>query len=157
MTLTRSLLVAATVTTGLSAGLFNAFSVAVMPGLARVDDRAFVETMRAINVAILNGWFAVVFVGPVLLIGAGVVAQWGDGSPALPWTVAAGALYAATLAVTGGANVPRNVRLDAPPPGQPPSATRAAFERGWVRWNLVRTVTATAAFAALVIAVALVV
>jgi uncharacterized membrane protein len=47
-------LVAGTVTTGLMAGLFAAFSYAVMPGLARTDDATFVRSMQRINVAILN-------------------------------------------------------------------------------------------------------
>ncbi|MDT7600077.1 MAG: hypothetical protein QOK26_2154, partial [Pseudonocardiales bacterium] len=33
---------AATVTTGLMAGMFFAFSFSVMPGMARADDRTFV-------------------------------------------------------------------------------------------------------------------
>ena len=59
-------LLAATVTTGLMAGLFAAFSYAVMPGLGRAGDAAFVEGMQKINVAILNGWFGICFGGAVL-------------------------------------------------------------------------------------------
>ena len=56
-------LVLATVATGLGAGLFYTFSVAVMPGLRRADDATRVRTMQGINIAILNGWFALSFVG----------------------------------------------------------------------------------------------
>ena len=52
-------LVAATVTTGLMAGLFAAFAYAIMPALDRAGDRTFIETMQRINIAILNDWFMV--------------------------------------------------------------------------------------------------
>ncbi|MGH3838754.1 MAG: hypothetical protein ACRDSG_06445 [Pseudonocardiaceae bacterium] len=56
-------LVAATLATGLQAGLYYAFAVSVMPGLRRIDDRAFVEAMQQINVAIINPWFFLSFFG----------------------------------------------------------------------------------------------
>ena len=39
-------LVAATITNGLMAGLFAAYSYAVMPGLGRTGDATFVEAMQ---------------------------------------------------------------------------------------------------------------
>jgi uncharacterized membrane protein len=48
---------------GLFAGLFFAFSIAVMPGLRRAGDRAMVEAIQGVNVAILNPLFALVFMG----------------------------------------------------------------------------------------------
>ena len=59
-------LVAATMTTGLMAGLFYAFACSVMLGLNRTDDRTFVGAMQRINVAILNAWFLVSFVGALV-------------------------------------------------------------------------------------------
>ena len=41
----------------LIAGLFYSFSVAVMTGLARADDRTFIDTMQRINRAIQNPMF----------------------------------------------------------------------------------------------------
>ncbi|MFB7268326.1 DUF1772 domain-containing protein, partial [Streptomyces nojiriensis] len=63
-----STLIAATITAGLISGLFYAFTVAVMPGLARSTDRTTVETMQNINKAILNGWFMLAYLGAPLLI-----------------------------------------------------------------------------------------
>jgi uncharacterized membrane protein len=54
-------LFAAVLTTGLMAGLYLTFSIAVMPGLARRDADTFVSSMRAMNSAILNPWFGLVF------------------------------------------------------------------------------------------------
>jgi uncharacterized membrane protein len=137
-------LVATTVTTGLMAGVYLAFSIAVMPGLARNSDRTYVEAMRGMNAAILNGWFAVVFGGP-LLLGIVTVATGLD-EDYFGWVLVALVLYVATLAVTGVVNVPLNNRLDTT---EPVEGARALFETRWVRWNVVRTVLCIASFIAL--------
>lgn len=148
-----SLLVAATLTTGLTAGLFAAFSYAVMPGLRRVDDRTFVIAMQRINLAILNRWFAAVFGGALLFIVVASAAHAFAGDWAiLLWVTAALVLFGATLAVTAGGNVSLNDRLGASGEADQVvdiSRTRAEFEAPWVRWNVVRAVTSTAAFACL--------
>jgi uncharacterized membrane protein len=54
MTLDDVVLVAATVTMGLIAGLFYAYACSVMLGLRQTDARTFVYAMQRINVAILN-------------------------------------------------------------------------------------------------------
>ena len=56
----------ATVTMGLMAGLFSAFAYSVMPGLGQTDGRTFVDAMQRINVAILNGWFFIIFIGAMV-------------------------------------------------------------------------------------------
>ena len=148
-------LVAAVITNGLMAGLFAAYSYAVMPGLGRAGDRTFVEAMQQTNAAILNGWFGICFGGAVVFAGAAVLLHLGR--PGLPWIVAGLVLYVAVLAITLGINVPLNDRLAAA--GDPatladPAAVRAAFEGVWVRWNVVRAVCSTAAFGCLVGALA---
>ncbi|HYN97594.1 MAG TPA: anthrone oxygenase family protein [Pilimelia sp.] len=143
-------LVAATVTAGLSAGLFVAYANSVMPGLARGDDRTLVVAMQNINVAILNGWFAASFAGaPLLTALAAVLHATGPTRPALPWIGAALLLYALALAITFAGNIPLNDRLAAA--GEPDrigdlAAVRAAFEAAWVRLNLLRAVTHVASF-----------
>ncbi|GAA3021346.1 DUF1772 domain-containing protein [Streptosporangium longisporum] len=154
MTLFRSVaLVGATVTVGLTAGLFYAYACSVMPGLGRADDRTFVTAMQRINVAILNGWFGVCFAGAVPLIAlAAVLHLRGDGRPVFPWIVAAFVLYAVMLGITFAVNVPLNNALDAA--GDPDrvadlAAVRERFEGAWVRWNVARTVACVAAFSCL--------
>ncbi|MDX3231543.1 DUF1772 domain-containing protein [Streptomyces sp. ME19-01-6] len=141
----------ATLTTGLGAGLFYSYACSVMPGLAQADDRSFIEVMQRINVAILNGWFMLSFLGALMLIGiAGVLELKGGNRTALLWIGAAAVFQLAVLVITGVVNVPLNNRLAAA--GSPDgiadlAAVRAAFETTWVRWNLVRALTSTAAFA----------
>lgn len=144
-------LVTATITTGLTAGLFYAYACSVMPGLRRTDDQTFVTTMRQINEAILNGWFAIIFVGAPLLTAAAVVLHLPTtGRPVLPWTVAAFLLNTTMIAITLGINVPLNNELAAANPNNTTLATiRRKFEAKWVRWNIVRAATPTAALACL--------
>ncbi|GGS52824.1 membrane protein [Planobispora rosea] len=147
-------LVAATVATGLAAGLFYAFSVSVMLGLAETDDRTFIGVMQRINRRILNGWFALSFGGaPLLTLLAGVLHLLGGGERSAPAWIAAGfVLYGVTFVVTAAVNVPLNNAIDAagdPAAVADPAAVRAAFETRWVRWNVVRTLSSTAALACL--------
>jgi uncharacterized membrane protein len=144
-------LLLATLTTGLMAGLFASFAYAVMPGLSRVDDRAFVATMRSINRAILNGWFALCFGGALVCTLATVLLHLPDGRRApLPWLLAALLLYGLVLVVTAVVNVPLNDRLEAGAARSvDPAQLRAMFEGTWVRWNVARAVLNTAALGCL--------
>ncbi|MFR9778604.1 DUF1772 domain-containing protein [Micromonospora sp. MS34] len=144
-------LLLATLTTGLTAGLFAGFAYAVMPGLSRVDDAAFVTAMRSVNQAILNGWFALCFGGALACALAAVLLHLPDGHRApLPWLLAALVLYGLVLAVTAAVNVPLNDRLEAGAAASAdPAHLRVVFESAWVRWNVVRTVLNTAAFGCL--------
>lgn len=138
-------LIGGTVTTGLVAGLFLAFSTAVMPGLARTDDRTFVAAMQAINVAILNPVFLTLFVAPL-----GCLAVAAFTGPARWWVVAALVLYVANVAITQAGNIPLNdALLAAGTPDGPAGweAARTAFEDQWNRLHLVRTLALVASFA----------
>jgi uncharacterized membrane protein len=146
--MTRTLVSVATILLGLSAGLFAAFSYAVMPGLRRTDDATFVSAMRAINVAILNPVFGLVFVGAGVAAAAAVAAAWG--SDARSWLLAGLALHVlGAFVVTGVVNVPLNDALEAGTDRA--EQLRAAFENRWVIANHVRSVLTTASFACLVI------
>ncbi|MGQ5261271.1 anthrone oxygenase family protein [Micromonospora sp. ZYX-F-536] len=143
-------LFAATLTTGLTAGLFAAFAYAVMPGLGRTDDRTLVLAMQRINESILNGWFAVCFGGALVFTLLAAVSHLGDGRRAvLPWIVAALLLYLVVLGVTAVVNVPLNNVLaragDVDRVGDL-AALRERFEAAWVRGNVVRAVASTGAF-----------
>ncbi len=137
-------LLGGTAATGLVAGLFLAFSTAVMPGLARSADRTFVETMQAINVAIINPVFVVVFCAPLVLL---AVAAFGDRARA--WVVAALVLYVLCFAITRAGNIPLNDALaGAGLPDDPAAITaaREAFEAPWNRLHVVRTLAVLASF-----------
>jgi uncharacterized membrane protein len=142
------MLIAATITTGLVAGLLFGFACAVMPGLRRVDDAAFVAVMRSINRRILGGWFLLCFVGaPLLTVTALVVDVIGDRAGVLPIATAV-VLTALSYLITAVVNVPLNNALDASTAD--PAQARALFEGQWVRWHIARTLTSTGSFGGLV-------
>lgn len=148
------LLLLATMTTGLTAGVYVLYAHTVMPGLGRADDRTFVAAFQALDRAIVNPWFmAGGFLGaPVLTAAAAATHLAETARPALPWIVGALVLDLVTVAITVIVNVPRNDRLKAAgdPSTTDVAAVRAEFgERTWARWNLTRVVLSLAAFTAL--------
>ena len=138
-TLRAPILLAATVATGLQAGTYYTWASGVMPGLAKVDDRAFVSSMNHINVAIVNPVFMLTFLGAPALAAAAVATTTGG---ARTWAIAGLACALGTVAVTAMGNVPLNDALAA-------GGSRADFETVWVRWNVVRTATSAGALACL--------
>ena len=151
-TYVTTILIATVIDVGLSAGLFATFSYAVMTGLRRTDDRTFVSAMQQLNVGIINGWFALIFVGSLVLMVVSAILHLGAGRPALPWILGGLAAYLAVLVITFVVNVPLNNRLAAEGDPADAAAARQRFEPGWVRWNAARTLGSVAAFACLVIA-----
>ena len=62
--ITKSItLIAALFLTGLSAGLFYAWEFSVIPGAKRVADQTYIETMQAVNRAIITPAFMLIFFG----------------------------------------------------------------------------------------------
>ena len=147
-------LLASTVGAGLTAGLFYGFQVAVVRGLTKVDDVAYVTTFQAINRRILNPWFMTVFVGTPLLTAA---AWWLNRKAPKPVVAAVSAALSANvamLAITAAGNVPLNDKLDTYRTITPAVAAvaRDHFETSWNRLNLARTAASVAGFASLVTA-----
>ncbi|MET9232139.1 anthrone oxygenase family protein [Lentzea sp. NPDC003310] len=118
------------IATGLMAGLFFAFSVAVMPGLADLPPENARGAMRRINARIQNPVFLLVFLGTAVL--CVVVAFQGR--------IVGGLLYlVGCLLVTMAVNVPMNNRLESSSDSYWPE-----YLRNWTLWNHVRTVACTA-------------
>lgn len=131
---------------GLMAGLFFAFSVSVMRALASRPPAEGIAAMQAINRAILNPVFLVVFMGTAV---ASVATLFSGNA----WLLAGGALYlAGGFGVTALFNVPRNNALARAAPADPESARLwADYLATWTAWNHVRTAASLAALALLII------
>jgi uncharacterized membrane protein len=147
-------LIAATMTTGLMAGVFGLYAHAIMPGLRETDDRTFVGAFQEIDRAIINPWFIPTFVGALVLTGvAAALHLREDERSALPWIVAAFVLYLVVFVITIRVNVPLNDDIKAA--GDPDriadlAAVRERFdETRWASWNVARAVATTAAFGCL--------
>ena len=147
-------LVLATLTVGMMTGIFAAFSLSVMRGLARTSDATFVEVMRRINVEIVNPWFVFCFLGGAvftLLTLFFTLRGYPAGAPqraAVGWIIAGLVLYGLSLGVTFLVNLPLNAALAVADPADP-AAARRPFEKRWVQFNGVRTLTAVASFVCL--------
>ena len=148
--MTEVVIVLAVLTSGLQAGTYYTWASGVMPGLARTDDRTFVHAMQRMNVAIVNPVFLASFLGaPALGVAAAVLAD-GD-----VWAVAGAVGAVATVVITFGGNIPLNDALDAAGPVDDVpdlTAVRSAFESRWVRLNVLRALTSTAALVLLTLA-----
>ncbi|MDX6253227.1 MAG: hypothetical protein QOF10_6587 [Kribbellaceae bacterium] len=150
-------LIAATLTTGLVAGVYAIYANAFMPGLAKTDDKTFVSAFQAIDRAIINPVFlGLGFVGALFFtLLAGLLQLKED---ALPWIAVAFALYLITMIITIAVNVPLNDALKAA--GDPETvdvaAVRAAFDESrWRAFNLIRVVLNILAFGLLTYALVL--
>jgi uncharacterized membrane protein len=147
-------LIVATLTMGLMAGVFFIYTNAIMPGLRRTDDRTFVGAFQANDRAIINPLFMLCFLGALLFTGLATALHIdAHDRPVLPWAAAAFVLYLAAVVITFVVNVPLNNAIKAE--GDPDriedlAAVRKRFnEAKWAAWNLVRTLTSLAAFGCL--------
>lgn len=146
--LSLAVLLGATVTSGILAGVFLLYAHTVMPALRRTGDAEFVATFARLDRQIVNPWFLLTAFlgGPVLTLVAVIVTD----SDVRGWTSLALALHVAMVVVTGGVNVPRNDALKNAPTDADPAGVRAAFDEGrWARWNLLRVLLSTGAAGAL--------
>ena len=145
-------LIAATMTTGLMAGVFGLYAHALMPGLHKTDDRTFVGAFQAMDRAIINPLFMLWFFGALVFAGASAALLGGERS-VLPWIVAALVLYLAVVVITMAVHVPLNDALKAA--GDPDriadlAGVRERFDEArWVAWNVVRAVLSTVALGCL--------
>jgi uncharacterized membrane protein len=149
--LREAVLIAATLTTGLMAGVFGIYSNAIMPGLRRTDDRTFVAAFQSIDRAIINPAFMATFLGALALTAlAALLHITGEGRPLLPWIVAALVLYLLVFIVTIRVNVPRNNEIKAAGDVDRMTDLHGVRDRlneaRWVRWNHVRAFASILAF-----------
>jgi uncharacterized membrane protein len=144
-------LIAASLTMGLMAGVFGIYSNAIMPGLRRTDDRTFVAAFQSGDRAIINPAFMATFLGALALSAlAALLHIIGEGRPLLPWIVAALVLYLLVFLVTIRVNVPRNNEIKAAGDVDRMTDLHGVRERfneaRWVRWNHVRAFASILAF-----------
>jgi uncharacterized membrane protein len=147
-------LLAATITTGLMAGVFGLYAHTIMRGLGNTDDRTFVGAFQAIDRAIINPLFMLTLFGALAFSGLSAVLYLrDDGRSVLAWVVVAFVLYLVVVVITVAVNVPLNDDIKAA--GDPDrianlAAVRDAFhETRWVAWNIVRAIATTLAFGCL--------
>lgn len=146
-------LMAATMATGLMAGIFGLYAHTIMPGLRGTDDRTFVGAFQAVDRAIINPLFMGWFFGAPALSGAATALLGGERS-VLPWVVAALVLHLAVVTITFAVHLPLNDAIKAATDSDA-AAVRGRFrEARWAAWNVIRALLATTAFGCLAWALA---
>ncbi|MET9699606.1 anthrone oxygenase family protein [Streptomyces sp. NPDC006529] len=147
------LLLVATVLVGLMAGLFFAFDVSVMPGLAEADDKTYVTAMQNFN-SVIDGSpvFGMAFMLALVVAVVSVIIEFRKGRRNVAmWVAAAAVAYFVVLLITFSVNIPLNNELaDA---GDAAKMTDFSivdkFKTTWVSTNIVRTLLCTVALTAL--------
>jgi uncharacterized membrane protein len=136
--------------TGLSAGLFYAWQVSVIPGTKLTQDSTYIETMQKINRAIINPPFMLIFLGSLLIQILSVILYWNTEMSL--WLILSATLVygAGTVIVTGLGNVPLNDALDELQLNELSkeeiSKERHDYEVPWNRLHLIRTVFSVISF-----------
>ncbi|WP_330270302.1 DUF1772 domain-containing protein [Lentzea sp. NBC_00516] len=123
--------------TGLMAGVFFAFSVAVMPGLADLPAERAREAMRRINARIQSPVFLLVFLGTAVLCGIEV----------FQGRIVGGLAYiVGSFLLTMLVNVPMNNRLE-----RTDDAYWPEYLRTWTIWNHLRALACLASMVILLL------
>ncbi len=157
LTVPNLVLAVGTLITGLIAGLFFGFSVAVIPGLTRFPDAGYLQSFQHINTAIMNPVFLFCFMAPLILLPASTLMLFRQGgSSAWSWALAGTIIYViAVFGVTIAGNVPLNdmlAKMDLANAAVQTLATdRAAFEPRWNNFHSIRTIANIISLACLII------
>jgi len=145
------------VLTGLSAGLFYAWTVSVIPGTKMVKDVTYLETMQSINKAILNPAFFLIFFGSIVLLSIASIYEFNTNKLAFGFILGSSITYlVGTIGVTGLGNVPLNDQLEVlkivEMGSEKITEFRKYYELNWNRLHLIRTIFAVISFILAVLA-----
>ncbi|MFK8005374.1 MAG: DUF1772 domain-containing protein [Saprospiraceae bacterium] len=145
-------LLLAIITTALSAGLFYAWVVSVIPGTKKIPDQAYLETMQSINRAILNPGFFIIFFGAIVLLCASTFLQYRIKIDSVFYLMLSATIIylVGTLGVTIFGNVPLNNIVEALDLStfteEDYKNARQVYEGKWNQLNLIRTIAALISF-----------
>jgi len=130
---------------GLIAGIFLAWSIAVMPGITRLEDRNFLLSMQEMNKSIQNLPFFLCFFGSVIC--SLILTFWvlpNESSWIKYFLLAGTCIYCVgVLGITIMVNVPLNQKLEElnlqTLDNNKLNSFRSLFEQKWVFYNNIRT------------------
>jgi len=141
--------------TGLTAGLCFTWANAVTPGIGRLENISFLKAFQAMNRAIINGRFMLVFFGPVILLFLNTYLFRNSSISFWLFLAAAILFFVGIGLVTIFGNVPLNELLDHSNLESLSKIElqelRNKFEEPWNRWHTIRTLASFSAFVLLII------
>jgi uncharacterized membrane protein len=144
----------ATLSCGLMAGVYFAFSTSVMPGLARLSPSEGMTAMQAVSRAILNPLFLSIFTSSAVLCALVFLTSFGHWDNPATWFFLSGGVIGilGSFVVTMLLNVPLNNALDAAvPTSSEGAAAWSHYLTTWTPLNHLRTVSSLLAAALLTI------
>ena len=150
-------LIATTFFTGIVAGLFFAWTISVMNGLAKLPDKEFILSMQSMNREIQNPIFFIFFFGTAILLPICAFISYRGSLNSSFWLIFIPMLLylIGVMMVTIFKNVPLNNMLDSfvldSSTLEQIDVVRRKFEAPWNRWNLVRTISGMLSFALLLL------
>lgn len=148
----KTVLLLAVFLTGLSAGLFYAWTVSVIPGTKKISDGSYLETMQAINRAILNPGFHLIFFGSLIVLALSTIQQYITATDQGFWLLLLATMIylIGCFGVTILGNVPLNEMLDkidlTALDETQLSLLRQNYESKWNIFHFIRTAFSTLAF-----------
>ncbi len=150
-------LIATTFFTGIVAGLFFAWTISVMNGLAKLSDKEFILSMQSMNREIQNPIFFIFFFGTAILLPICAFISYRGSLNSSFWLIFIPMLLylIGVMMVTIFKNVPLNNMLERfvldSSTLEQIDVVRRKFEAPWNRWNLVRTISGMLSFALLLL------
>jgi uncharacterized membrane protein len=142
------LLIAATLGSGMVAGLLFVFSNVIMSVLAKQTPEHGMATMQAINIVILNPAFLLLFMGTLVVSAVHLMfafTHWQEPC-ALVLMLAALVYVLGVFGITAACNVPLNDTLAGADAANPASVQLwREYLQTWTRWNHIRTIAAVVA------------
>lgn len=151
------LLILATLSTGLMAGIFFTWSNAITTGIGRLSDMEYLRSFQAMNRTILNPTFFLVIFSAALLLPILSFLNLKAQPTYLFWILLAATLLyiIGVIVVTFAGNVPLNTLLDKTALErlsiEDAKAIRSIYEDKWNFLNWIRTYCALGAFILLLI------
>ena len=141
--------------TGLTAGLCFTWSNAVTPGIGRLDNLSFLKAFQAMNRAIINGQFMIVFMGPTILLFVNAILFRTNNTTFWLFLIAAIIFFIGIGLLTVFGNVPLNEMLDNSNLESLSKlelqTLRNNFEKPWNRWHTLRTASSIVSFLLLIV------
>ena len=151
------IIIVATLSTGLMAGIFFTWTNAVKPGIGTLDDMTYMKAFQAMNRLILNRLFYIVFILPVLTISISTYMSFGSTKLyVFELFLLSTLLYMlGVFLITILGNIPLNELLENTDLEKISltelSDLRGKIENKWNNFNLIRTVSSFISFLLLVI------
>lgn len=142
----------ATFLTGLMAGIFFTWTNAVTPGIGKLSDLEYLSALQSMNRVILNPAFYIAFFGPVILLPLATMLNYYSNPGIIFKLLILAAIFylLGVFLVTVIGNIPLNNLLDKSKLESislgDAKILRAAIEKKWNNFNLIRSITSAISF-----------